>query len=153
MLHEWYFWSSNDINLQHCLSWNNTPLPLKDLTHICSSCPDYHPSCNFNCERVYCMYNNWWCILYCMYNNWCCIYAYPTLHNTNLMFRYSTVYTTAPVFSLVLDVDVRDDIALRYPELYKDLIKGRLLSYKTFFIWLLVSIYQGKYCFSRRHLV
>ena len=25
---------------------------MKDLTHICSSCPDY-PSCNFDCERVY----------------------------------------------------------------------------------------------------
>ena len=62
----------------------------------------------------------------------------------NYYFRYSTVYTTAPVFSLVLDVDVRDDIALRYPELYKDLVKGRILSYKTFFIWLLVSIYQGR---------
>lgn len=56
---------------------------------------------------------------------------------------YSTVYTTAPVFSLVLDVDVRDDIAMRYPELYKDLVKGRILSYKTFFVWLLISIYQG----------
>jgi len=57
--------------------------------------------------------------------------------------RYSTVYTTAPVFSLVLDVDVTDDIAMTYPELYKDLVKGRHLSFKTFFVWLLVSIYQG----------
>ena len=29
----------------------------------------------------------------------------------------------APVFSLVLDKDVREDIALQFPELYKDLIK------------------------------
>ena len=57
---------------------------------------------------------------------------------------YSTVYTTAPVFSLVYDVDVSDDIAMTYPELYKDLVKGRHLSFKTFFIWLLVSIYQGE---------
>lgn len=62
---------------------------------------------------------------------------------TFLHFSYSTVYTTAPVFSLVLDVDVGVDIALRYPELYKDLVKGRILSYKTFFLWLLISIYQG----------
>ncbi|XP_065676053.1 probable phospholipid-transporting ATPase IIA [Hydra vulgaris] len=65
------------------------------------------------------------------------------LYHGMLQVGYSTVYTTAPVFSLVLDVDVRDDISLRYPELYKDLVKGRILSYKTFFIWLLVSIYQG----------
>lgn len=29
----------------------------------------------------------------------------------------------APVFSLVLDKDVSEDLALLYPELYKDLIK------------------------------
>lgn len=65
------------------------------------------------------------------------------LYHGMLQVGYSTVYTTAPVFSLVLDVDVRDYIALRYPELYKDLVKGRILSYKTFFTWLVISIYQG----------
>lgn len=49
------------------------------------------------------------------------------------------------VFSLVLDQDVSAEIALTYPELYKDLAKGRSLSYKTFFMWVLISIYQGKW--------
>lgn len=48
-----------------------------------------------------------------------------------------------PVFSLVLDQDVTDKQALTYPELYKELSKGRSLSFKTFFVWVLVSIYQG----------
>lgn len=30
-----------------------------------------------------------------------------------------------------------------YPELYKELGKGRSLSYKTFCIWVLISLYQG----------
>ena len=30
-----------------------------------------------------------------------------------------------------------------YPELYKDLAKGRSLTFKTFFIWCGISIYQG----------
>lgn len=76
-----------------------------------------------------------------------------------LMMGYATVYTMAPVFSLVLDRDVSEDLALLYPELYKDLtkvrlserykhpadlvLKGRQLSYKTFFTWLLISVYQG----------
>merc|ERR1719188_2701885 len=30
-----------------------------------------------------------------------------------------------------------------YPELYKDLTKGRSLTYKTFFVWILISLYQG----------
>jgi len=34
-------------------------------------------------------------------------------------------------------------LALIYPELYKELTKGRALSYKTFFMWLMISVYQG----------
>merc|ERR1712173_117224 len=60
-----------------------------------------------------------------------------------LMVGFSTVYTMFPVFSLVLDKDISGKIALTYPELYKDLSKGRSLSYKTFFTWCLISIYQG----------
>ena len=58
------------------------------------------------------------------------------------MVGYATVYTMLPVFSLVLDRDVTGDIAMMYPELYKELTKGRSLTYKTFFIWCLISIYQ-----------
>jgi hypothetical protein len=39
------------------------------------------------------------------------------------VYRYATVYTMFPVFSLVLDEDVSADTALMYPELYKDLSK------------------------------
>lgn len=48
-----------------------------------------------------------------------------------------------PVFSLVLDRDVDENLALLYPELYKELTLGKTLSYKTFFIWVVVSVYQG----------
>ncbi|BEJ16980.1 hypothetical protein CspHIS471_0603810 [Cutaneotrichosporon sp. HIS471] len=60
-----------------------------------------------------------------------------------LQVGYATVYTMAPVFSLVLDRDVNEDTALMYPELYKELTKGRSLSYRTFFTWLTISVYQG----------
>ncbi|XP_049821465.1 probable phospholipid-transporting ATPase IIA isoform X2 [Aethina tumida] len=65
------------------------------------------------------------------------------LYQGFLMVGYATVYTMFPVFSLVLDQDVSAEIALTYPELYKDLAKGRSLSFKTFFMWVLISIYQG----------
>lgn len=42
---------------------------------------------------------------------------------TTVCFRYSTVYTMFPVFSLVLDKDVKSEVAMLYPELYKDLLK------------------------------
>lgn len=65
------------------------------------------------------------------------------LYQGFLMVGYATVYTMFPVFSLVLDKDVSPQIAIMYPELYKELTKGRSLSFKTFFIWVLISIYQG----------
>ncbi|KAG0717199.1 putative phospholipid-transporting ATPase IIB [Chionoecetes opilio] len=65
------------------------------------------------------------------------------LYQGFLMVGYATIYTNFPVFSLVLDHDVSPTIALTYPELYKDLTKGRSLSYKTFFVWVLISVYQG----------
>lgn len=33
------------------------------------------------------------------------------------------MYTMFPVFSLVLDKDVKSEVAMLYPELYKDLLK------------------------------
>lgn len=70
-------------------------------------------------------------------------FAPIALYQGMLIVGYTTIYTNAPVFSLVLDQDVPEDIALLYPELYRDLTKGRSLSYKTFFSWLLISLYQG----------
>ncbi|KAF5347357.1 hypothetical protein D9756_009903 [Leucocoprinus leucothites] len=70
-------------------------------------------------------------------------FAPIALYQGWLMVGYATIYTMAPVFSLVLDRDVNEDLALLYPELYKELTKGRALSYKTFFQWLMISLYQG----------
>ena len=50
-------------------------------------------------------------------------FAPIALYQGWLMVGYATVYTMAPVFSLVLDRDVNEDLALLYPELYKELTK------------------------------
>ncbi|KAK1655481.1 phospholipid-translocating P-type ATPase [Colletotrichum phormii] len=65
------------------------------------------------------------------------------LYKDWLLVGYSTVYTAFPVLSLVLDKDVDENLANLYPELYKELTSGRSLSYRTFFVWVAVSIYQG----------
>ncbi|GAB7365344.1 hypothetical protein MBLNU230_g6424t1 [Neophaeotheca triangularis] len=65
------------------------------------------------------------------------------LYRDWLLVGYATVYTMAPVFSLVLDRDVDEHLANLYPELYKDLHSAKSLSYTTFFTWLAISIYQG----------
>uniref|UniRef100_A0A452QZQ1 Phospholipid-transporting ATPase n=1 Tax=Ursus americanus TaxID=9643 RepID=A0A452QZQ1_URSAM len=70
-------------------------------------------------------------------------FASVPLYQGFLMVGYATLYTMFPVFSLVLDQDVKPEMAMLYPELYKDLTKGRSLSFKTFLVWVVISIYQG----------
>ena len=65
------------------------------------------------------------------------------LYKDWLLVGYATVYTAFPVFSLVLDKDVDENLANLYPELYKELTTGSSLSYRTFFVWVAVSVYQG----------
>jgi phospholipid-translocating ATPase len=70
-------------------------------------------------------------------------FAAIAIYNGWLLVGYATFYTMAPVFSLVLDEDVSEDIAFQFPELYQELQKGRVLSIKTFFQWSFISVYQG----------
>ncbi|KAB0399002.1 hypothetical protein E2I00_017667 [Balaenoptera physalus] len=51
-------------------------------------------------------------------------FASVPLYQGFLMVGYATVYTMFPVFSLVLDQDVKPEMAMLYPELYRDLTKG-----------------------------
>ncbi|CCD22417.1 aminophospholipid-translocating P4-type ATPase NEO1 NDAI_0A02590 [Naumovozyma dairenensis CBS 421] len=60
-----------------------------------------------------------------------------------LMVGYATCYTMAPVFSLTLDHDIDESLTKIYPELYKELTEGKSLSYKTFFVWVALSFFQG----------
>jgi phospholipid-translocating ATPase len=77
------------------------------------------------------------------------VYSASTAFLPNALFRdwllvgYATLYTQLPIFSFVLDRDIDEALAHRYPELYKELAPGTSLSYKTFFKWLAVSVYQG----------
>lgn len=59
-------------------------------------------------------------------------FAPIALYQGWLMVGYATVYTMAPVFSLVLDRDVSEDLALLYPELYKELTKVSQLTYLVY---------------------
>lgn len=65
------------------------------------------------------------------------------LYRDWLLVGYATVYTMAPVFSLVLDRDVDEALAKLYPELYKELTLGKALSKRSFFAWVAISVYQG----------
>lgn len=66
-----------------------------------------------------------------------------TLYQGWLTVGYATFYTMAPIFSLVLDCDVDEYLTKLYPELYKELLMGKSLSYKSFGMWCLISVYQG----------
>ncbi|KAL0225811.1 hypothetical protein P9112_013135 [Eukaryota sp. TZLM1-RC] len=70
-------------------------------------------------------------------------YSPLPLFNGWLLTGYSTYYTMFPVFSLILDEDVDRDAVITYPELYRELQKGRLLSGKTFGQWVFQSLFQA----------
>ncbi|KAF2983717.1 hypothetical protein EK904_006693 [Melospiza melodia maxima] len=55
-------------------------------------------------------------------------FASVPLYQGFLIIGYSTIYTMFPVFSLVLDKDVKSEVAMLYPELYKDLLKFHSLA-------------------------
>lgn len=65
------------------------------------------------------------------------------IYNGFLILGYATVYTSLPVFSLVLDQDVDRGTCLKYPILYQTLQAGRSLNLKTFLVWVWKSIYQA----------
>lgn len=65
------------------------------------------------------------------------------IYNGMLMLGYATLYTSLPVFSLILDEDLSREKTLQYPNLYISLRKSRELNTKTFLGWLWMSIYQG----------
>jgi len=60
-----------------------------------------------------------------------------------LMVGYTCIYTSMPVFSLVLDTDICVAQSLFYPELYHALQRGDCLSDKTFVLWIMRSFFQG----------
>jgi phospholipid-translocating ATPase len=59
------------------------------------------------------------------------------------MMGYATIFTSMPVFSLVVDREVDRESVMKFPPLYKSLQKGRSLNLKTFMIWVWISIFQG----------
>lgn len=65
------------------------------------------------------------------------------IYNGFLMMGYSTIYTNFPVFSLVTDEDCSTTAVMKFPILYSTLQKGRVLSTKTFLIWMWKSIFQA----------
>ena len=74
----------------------------------------------------------------------CIFYFNPVaIYSGFLSFGYSTIFTSLPSISVLLDQDVAKDNVLKFPTLYKILLKGRELNFKSFLIWLFKSIFQA----------
>ena len=65
------------------------------------------------------------------------------LYNGMLCLGYSTIFTALPSITLLLDQDVKLDYVLKFPSLYKVLLKGRELNFKSFLWWVFKSIFQS----------
>ena len=72
------------------------------------------------------------------------IYFYVTIpiYNGMLILGYSTFFTAAPTFALVLDDGVSQEDVYKYPRLYRSLQKGRALNTQSFLQWIWKSIFQ-----------
>ena len=74
----------------------------------------------------------------------CIFYYNPVpLYSGFLSFGYSTIFTSLPCISVLLDQDVAKTNVLTFPTLYKILLKGRELNLKSFLFWLFKSIFQA----------
>ena len=70
-------------------------------------------------------------------------YNAVALYNGQLSFGYSTIFTALPSISILLDQDVNKDNVIKFPNLYKALLKGRELNIKNFLWWVFKSIFQS----------
>ena len=74
----------------------------------------------------------------------CVFYFNPVaIYSGFLSFGYSTIFTSLPSVSVLLDQDVAKDNVIKFPTLYKILLKGRELNLKSFLFVLFKSIFQA----------
>lgn len=66
-----------------------------------------------------------------------------SVFNGYLLMGYATIFTMAPVFSLVLNEDQCEDDITEFPQLYKQLLKSRTMNVRSFLQWVWVSFFQG----------
>ena len=65
------------------------------------------------------------------------------LYNGMLVLGYSTIYTSLPVMTLLLDREITNQEVKKFPEIYKELQKGRLMNFKAFTVMVLISLFQA----------
>ena len=65
------------------------------------------------------------------------------LYNGMLSLGYSTIFTALPAISILLDQDIDKENVLKFPTLYRVLLKGRELNLKNFLWWLFKSTVQS----------
>ncbi|ESU44472.1 Phospholipid-translocating P-type ATPase (flippase) [Giardia duodenalis] len=70
------------------------------------------------------------------------LYYFVTLviYTGVLLLGFSTFFTMIPPFNYYINEDVDYKLVMQYPEIYRYTSSGRLISFKTFCLWLLASI-------------
>lgn len=70
-------------------------------------------------------------------------YNAVALYNGVLILGYSTIFTSFPSISVLLDRDTEISNVMKFPALYKALLRGRELSLKNFLWWVFKSVFQA----------
>ena len=73
-----------------------------------------------------------------------CAWSGQRLYNDYMMLFFNMVFTAIPtIFIAMFEKDIREDIIMDHPELYRELRTGYLFNYKTAFLWLLTALYHS----------
>lgn len=75
------------------------------------------------------------------------------IFNGFLIFGYSTIFTSLPVISIIMDEDLDYHTVRSYPKLYRELQLGRLLNNKKFFLMLAKAVFQVPSVTHRREVL
>ncbi|EPR80020.1 Phospholipid-transporting ATPase [Spraguea lophii 42_110] len=65
------------------------------------------------------------------------------LYQGVILMGYVTVYTAFPIAAMIYSIDISKENTEKYPELYKEMVRTKLLSSRSFFGWSLISFYQA----------
>lgn len=83
-----------------------------------------------------------------LYSNIFAYFSGNPLYNDWYASFYNTVFTVLPVVIIgIIDQDVTPADAFRYPQLYRSGQRGELFNRRSFFYWLVLSVYQSAVIF------
>jgi hypothetical protein len=73
-----------------------------------------------------------------------CAWSGQRLYNDYMMLFFNMLFTAIPtIFIAMFEKDIKEDLIVDHPELYRELRTGYLFNYKTAMLWLITALYHS----------